>query len=89
MSNLLQRFYTFLRPFLEPGTTPLLFIIGVILLNLVSNAVYDYLVDYLGQPVTIILMGFGLLALFAAAYDCSNDSSGRNCKFEKFPHAEV
>jgi hypothetical protein len=60
--------FTALRPLLEPGSTPLLFIIGVVLLNVVSNAAYEIIGTISNNPVRIIVIAFGLLFLLAIVY---------------------
>ncbi len=39
---------TLLRPFLEPGTLPLLFLAGVILLNVIGNGVFELFKEKMG-----------------------------------------
>jgi hypothetical protein len=40
-----------LQPILDSNTVPLLFILGAVLLNLLSNALYDAAKDSLSKPL--------------------------------------
>jgi len=68
MKNVFKKLYSVLRPFLEPGTAPLLFVTGLILLNIISNAVYELFKNLFDAPVRILLIAAGLLALFLITY---------------------
>ena len=68
MTSIFRKLYGVLRPFLEPGTAPLLFVVGLILLNIISNAIYELFKDEFDAPIRILLIAAGLLALFLIAY---------------------
>jgi hypothetical protein len=64
----MRRLLVNIRPFLEPTSVPLLFIIGVILLNLTSNAAYDWAKTWLVTPHIVILCALCALLLLVVIY---------------------
>ena len=68
MTNILKKLYSVLRPFLEPGTAPLLFVVGLILLNMISNALYELLKNQFDTPIRILLIAAGVLVLSLIIY---------------------
>ena len=68
MTNPFKKLYSVLRPFLEPGTAPLLFVVGLILLNIISNAIYELFKDRFDAPIRILLIAAGILVLLLIAY---------------------
>jgi hypothetical protein len=64
----MTRSYPFLRPFLEPGPVPALFIMGVILLSLIGNAIYEGLRTIFHTPLSVLLVALALLALLIVFY---------------------
>lgn len=65
----MRKFFASLRPFLEPTTVPLLFVFGVIVLNLTSNALYDGAKAWLGTPIRVISVALSLILLLGLAYE--------------------
>jgi hypothetical protein len=61
-----------LRPFLEPGPVPILFITGIVLLSLIGNAVYEALRDLFAGPILVGLIALALFFLLAIAYALLN-----------------
>jgi hypothetical protein len=64
----MARSYPFLRPFLEPGPVPALFITGVILLSLIGNAIYEGLRAVFQTPLSVLMVALALLALLVVFY---------------------
>lgn len=57
-----------LQPILDPGLVPLLFIIGVILLSLIGNAIYEGLKSWLQTPLAILLLSLAVFLLILITY---------------------
>lgn len=65
----MPKFFASLRPFLEPSSVPFLFVLGVIILNLTSNALYDWTKDRLGTPLRVVFGALSLILLLVLAYE--------------------
>lgn len=65
MSNRLSRF---IRRFLEPERIPILFLIGVILLELVGSALYDWFRGRVGGPLLVVALAVGIFLIILLAY---------------------
>jgi hypothetical protein len=64
-----RRFLINLRPFLEPTSVPLLFISFVVLLNLISNALYDWTKSWIGTPFKVIFYTVCLIVLLVVMFE--------------------
>lgn len=63
-----KRFDQFLDPLLNPGPVPLIFIVGIILLSLISDAVYALVQRWLTTPLNILLFGLGAIVVLLLLY---------------------
>jgi len=59
----MKSFYRAMRLYLEPGRIPWPFLLGTILLSVISNAAYDWLKEPVGGPLAVLLIAFSFFAL--------------------------
>jgi hypothetical protein len=68
----------FLKPILDPGLVPAMFVIGAILLGLIGNAIYDALVAQLEGPLNVVWVSLLLLILLVVTYALLSRLFGRH-----------
>ncbi|MCC6957558.1 MAG: hypothetical protein IT316_12250 [Anaerolineales bacterium] len=61
MNRLSLQLPRLIKPFIETTSQPILFIIGIVLFNLISNALYDWIKIRISAPIMILLL---ILAVF-------------------------
>ncbi len=64
----MKNIYASLRPLLEPRSAPFLFVIGVILLNLMSNALYDIADPFFRSPLGVFLLAASIFLALILLY---------------------
>lgn len=65
----MRRLLISLRPFLEPTSVPLLFVSFVILLNLISNALYDWTKTWIGTPIRVAFYTLSVIILLVVIFE--------------------
>ncbi|HYV07602.1 MAG TPA: hypothetical protein VFB82_23615 [Blastocatellia bacterium] len=64
----MRRLFIILRPFVEPGSVPLLFIVFVVL-HLISNALFDWTKSWVGTPLRVAFYTVLAIVLLVAGFE--------------------
>lgn len=65
----MRKFFASLRPFLEPTSLPFLFVLGVIIFSVGSNAIYDWAKERLGTPARVAVVALVIILLLVLSYE--------------------
>jgi|GEM_PF-2509048 len=68
MRNFFDHLIKALHGILEPGAAPLLFLVGAVLLGVISNAAYDFTSSLLGKPGVVFVSAIGALVTLVILY---------------------